>query len=196
MATQTNLTKIRVYEEHEVINLYSTIEGDLPKGAILEYVTADPDNHNGFGVSFGNVPSYAISKDYVVNWKVQAAPAYSKKIAGILLDTVVTNLTDPWTLDARFADPAKLAEKQLVPSGRAIRFVSRGYFEVSGIDMSSGSAGPGPGSGVYLSHSGNGTIAVGNPAGDIGDLRPRIGTWMTSTGANGSATFKLSVPNN
>ena len=196
MAIQTNLTKIRTYEEHEVINLYSTMEGDLPKGTIVEYVSADPDNQNGFGVSWGNVPSYAISKDYGVNWKIQAAPAYSKKIAGILLDTVVTNLTDPYTLDARFADPAKLAEKQLVVSGRAVRFVARGHFSVSGIDVSSGSAGPGPGSGVVLSHSGNGIMAVSNPAGDIGDLRPRIGTWMTATGVNGSAWLKLQVPNN
>lgn len=195
MANQMNLLKFRNYDEHDVINLYSTAESPINKGTILEYHVANPDNHNGFGDTFANVPGYAFSKDYIVNWKVKVATAYSKKIAGMLLHDVVTNITDPWTLDARFVDPAKLAEKQMVVSGRAAPFVTRGYFEVSGIDISSGSAGPGPGTGACLSHSGNGMIATYNPAGDIGDLRPRIGTFMTSSGANGGVVLKLSISN-
>lgn len=195
MANQMNLLKIREWEEHDVVNLYSTMEGAVNKGTVMEYRTASMDDQNGFGVSLGNVPSYAISNDYGVNWKIQAASAYSKKIAGILLYSVVTTITDPWSIDARFADPAKLAEKQLVVSGRAVPFVTRGLFEVSGIDISSGSAGPGPGTGACLSHSGNGIIATYNPAGDIGDLRPRLGTFMTTTGANGGVLLRFVTPN-
>lgn len=189
MANQMNLLKFRNYEEHDVINLYSTVEGQLNKGTVLEYVSADPDNQNGFGDSFGNVPGYAFSKDYVVNWKVQAAQAHSKKVAGILLHDVITTMTDPWSVDARFVDPAKLAEKQMVVSGRAVPFATRGWFEVSGIDTTSGNAAPG--SGAYISYSGNGMIAVGNPAGAVGDIRTRIGTFMTSSGVNGGVVVKF-----
>lgn len=190
MANQMNLLKFRNYDEHDVINLYSTVEGTLSKGTLLEYVTADPDNHNGFGDTFSNVPGYAFSKDYVVNWKVQAAAAGSQKIAGLLLHDVVTTINDPWSIDARFVDPAKLAEKQAVVSGRAVPFVTQGYFEISGIDTLSGA--PGPGSGAYLSASGNGLIAVGN-ANTTVDIRPRVGTFMTSSGAYGGVVFKLQL---
>ncbi len=195
MANQMNLLKIRQWDEHDVVNLYSTADSPINKGTIVEYITANPDDHNGFGETFGNVPSYAFSKDYVVKWKVNPAAAYSKKIAGMLQYDVITNFTDPWTLDARFADPAKLAEKQMVISGRAVPFVTRGLFEVSGIDISSGSHGPGPGTGACLSHSGQGLIATCNPAGDIGDLRPRIGTFMTISGSNGGVLLKLNIAN-
>lgn len=195
MANQMNLLKLRQWDEHDVVNLYSTADGNINKGTIVEYITANPDDHNGFGDSFANVPTYAFSKDYVVKWKVNPAGAYSKKIAGMLLYDVVTTFTDPWSLDARFADPAKLAEKQMVISGRAVPYVTRGFFEVSGIDISSGSAGPGPGTGAVLSHSGAGLIATSNPAGDIGDLRPRIGTFMSISGANGGVILKLAINN-
>lgn len=185
-----NLLKIRNVEPHDVINLYSTMEGDLNKGTVLEYVTADPDNHNGFGVTFSNVPGYAFSKDYVVNWKVQAAAAGSKKIAGILLHDVVTNITDPWTIDARFVDPVKLIEKQVVPSGRAVPFAKRGYFEVTGIDTTSGV--PLPGSGAYLSKSGLGIIAAGHSNTALED-RPRLGTFMTQSGAYGGIIVDFDV---
>lgn len=188
MANQMNLLKFRNYEEHDVINLYSTMEGALTKGTVLEYVSADPDNQNGFGETFSNVPGYAFSKDYVVNWKVQTASAYSKKIAGLLLHDVVTTITDPWSIDARFVDPAKLAEKQMVVSGRAVPFVTRGWFEVSGIDTTSGA--PAPGSGAYLSNSTPGTIACGNTS-NTGEVRVRIGTFMTSTGVNGGVVVKF-----
>lgn len=188
MANQMNLLKFRNYEEHDVINLYSTMEGALTKGTVLEYVSADLDNQNGFGESFANVPSYAFSKDYVVNWKVQTAGAYSKKVAGILLHDVVTTINDPWTMDARFVDPAKLAEKQIVVSGKAVPFVTRGWFEVSGIDTTSGA--PAPGSGAYLSNSTPGTIACGNPA-STGEMRVRVGTFMTSSGVNGGVVVKF-----
>lgn len=195
MANQMNLLKLRSWEAHDEINLYSTAEGSLTKGTIVEYSAANPDNHNGFGDTLSNVPGYAFSKDYIVNWKVTAASAYSKKIAGMLLYDVITTMTDPWSVDARFVDPAKLAEKQMVVSGRAVPFVTRGFFEISGFDMSSGSAGPGPGTGLCLSHSGAGLLATYNPAGDVGDLRPRLGTFMSSTGANGGAYVRFAIPN-
>lgn len=190
MANQMNLLKLREVEAHDIVNLYSTMEGALSKGTVLEYVSADPDNHNGYGVTFANTPSYAFNKDYVVNWKVQAAPSGSRKIAGVLLYDVVTNITDPWVLDARFAPLEKLAEKQIVISGRAVPFARRGRFEVSGIDSSSGA--PAPGNGIYLSASGAGLMATG-PANTTLDVRPRVGTCLAQSGIWGGVYIDFDV---
>lgn len=193
MATQTTLLKYRNYDEHNVINLYSAMEGALPKGTIVEYVSADFDNQNGYGVTLSNTPGYAFSQDYVVNWKIQAAQSNSKKVAGITLHEVATTINDPWSVDARFVDPAKLAEKQIVVSGRALPFATRGWFEVSGFDATSGA--PAPGSGAYISNSGGGLLAVGNPN-LTGETRTRVGTFMTSSGIYGGVIFAFNPNNN
>ena len=51
-----NLKKYRSWEPHDEINLYSTMEGYLNKGTLVEYFSAVNDNQNGFGVGFANVP--------------------------------------------------------------------------------------------------------------------------------------------
>lgn len=184
-----DLKKFRQFNAHDVIELYSTMEGVLNKGTIVEYVSANPDSQNGYGLGFANVPGYAWSADYVVNWKVQAAPSGSVKLAGMVLKDVVTFLYDPWQVDARFAPEEKLAEKQVIPSGRAVPLVTRGFFEITGYDTSAGY--PAAGSGAYVSNSGAGIIAVGNPK---TDTRTKIGVFMTQSGNNGAALIRLGIP--
>lgn len=177
-----DLKSFRAYDEHEVVNLYSTMEGVLTKGTAVEYVVAASDTQNSYGDQLSNVPQYAYSADYVVNWKVQGAQSGSVKVAGILLKDVAVQILDPWTIDARFVDPAKLAEKQVVPSGRAVPFLKRGTLTFTGLDTSAGA--PAPGSGLYISNSGGGVLAVGSPITPVGVQR--IGTCMTTSGAYGS----------
>lgn len=181
-----NLGKFRQFDNHDLVELYSTNEGALSKGTIVEYVVANPDAQNGFDLGFANVPGYAFSNDYVVQWKVRAAVSGSAKVAGMLLKDVATTIFDPWAVDARFVSEEKLAEKQVVPTGRAVPFVTRGFFEVTGYDSSLGY--PAAGSGAYVSTSGAGIIAVGNPA---TETRQKIGTWMTQSGSNGTALLRL-----
>lgn len=182
-----DLKPFRSYDEHDVINLYSTMEGYLQKGSVVQYVpgVASPDNQNSFGVALSNVPSYAYSNDYVVNWKVTAATSGSKTIAGILLKEVVTNINDPWTVDARFVDPAKLAEQQRIPSGRAVPFATYGTFEVTGLDTSAGYADAG--SGLVISNSGGGILAVASASTSAG----RLGTVLSQSGSNGGVIIKF-----
>jgi hypothetical protein len=190
MAQVMDLKKFRQFNAHDVIELYSTNEAALTKGTIVEYVSASPDTQNGFGPGFANVPNYAWSADYEVKWKVQAAPSGSRKVAGMLLKEVVQYIFDPWQVDARFAPEEKLAEKQVIPSGRAVPIVTKGFFEVTGYDTSAGY--PGAGSGAYVSNSGGGIIAVGNRS-TTTDGRPRVGTFMTSSGLNGAALLELNI---
>lgn len=182
-----DLNPFRQYSENNVINLYSTMEGNLQKGTVVQYVSgnANPDNQNSFGVSLSNVPGYAYSNDYVVNWKIKAATSGSSYIAGILLKEVVTNINDPWTVDARFVDPAKLAEQQRIPSGRAVPFCTYGIFEVTGLDTSVGYADAG--SGLVISNSGAGILAVANAATTAG----RLGTVLSQSGSNGGVIIKF-----
>jgi len=197
MANVMDLKKFRQFNAHDVVELYSTNEAALTKGSIVEFVSAAPDTQNGFGPGFAGVPNYAWSADYEVKWKVKAAVSGSTKVAGMLLKEVVQYIFDPWQVDARFVAEEKLAEKQVIPSGRAVPYVTRGFFEITGYDTSAGY--PGPGSGAYVSNSGAGLIAVGNQSTTIdtatygGFARPRIGTFMTSSGSNGASLIKLDI---
>lgn len=195
-----DLKKFRQFDARDVIELYSTNEAALTKGSLVEYVPGSTwDTHNGFGPGFNFVPGYAWSADYEVKWKVRAAQSGSRAVAGLLLKEVVQYIFDPWQIDARFAPEEKLAEKQVIPSGRAVPFVTRGLFEITGYDTSAGY--PGAGSGAYVSNSGAGIVAVGhrdatidaNQYGGTGSARARVGTFLTSSGANGSALFRLDV---
>ena len=184
-----DLKSFRAYDEHDVVNLYSTMEGSLSKGSAVEYVVASSDTQNSYGDQLSNVPQYAYSADYIVNWKVQGAQSGSVKVAGVLLKDVATTILDPWTVDARFVDPAKLAEKQVVPSGRAVPFLKCGILTFTGLDMSAGV--PNVGSGLYVSNSGAGIIAVGSPVTPAGIQR--LGTVMTSSGAYGSVVAYIHI---
>lgn len=178
-----NLKPFRDISAHEEINLFSTVEGDLTKGTVVEYVSAALDNQNGYGNSFNGVPDYAWSKDYVVNWKIQAAPSGSTKVAGVITKDVVSTINDPWAMDARFVSEEKLAEKQVIPSGRAVPFITRGLLRVVGYQGLAG-----PGSGIVVSNSGAGIMAVSAPT-----ASNQIGQFITSSGADGSAIVRISL---
>lgn len=200
MAQVMDLKKFRQFDAHDVVELYSTMEGALTKGSIVEFVpgvSVPGITQNGYGIGFANVPGYAWSADYVVNWKVQAAKSGSSMLAGLLLKEVVTTIFDPWAVDARFVSEEKLAEKQVIPSGRAVPYVTRGFFEITGFDTSAGQ--PDAGSGAYISNSGAGLIAVGHRSSTVdatlyGYTRPRVGSFMSQSGTNGAALIRLDVP--
>jgi len=178
-----NLKPFRDTSAHEVINLFATVEGDLTKGTVVEYVSAALDNQNGYGDSFNGAPSYAWSHDYVVNWKVQAATSGSTKVAGVITKDVVSTVSDPWTVDARFVSEEKLAEKQIIPSGRAVPFITRGVLRVVGF-----SGVPGPGSGIVVANVGQGIMQVSAP-----NASNQIGKFITSSGADGSAIVRITL---
>lgn len=173
------LKPFRDYSEHEVLNLYALNEGSGNKGQFVSLLTFDPDNHNGYGAKLPGTPDYAFSADYIVNARVKLAASGARAIGMMLYDTRV--YLPYMNMPANLADPVRLAEQQVVPSGRAVPILVRGMVEVGGF-----SGVPGPGSGAYVSNTTPGDLQVGLPG-----AAGQVGTWLSSSGVDGHAILKV-----
>lgn len=173
------LKPFRDYSEHEVLNLFALNEASGNKGQFVSLVSFDPDNHSNFGPKLPGTPDYAWSADYIVNARVKLASSGARAIGMMLYDTRVNlpYLNQP----ANLADPIRLAEQQVVPSGRAVPILTRGMVEIGGF-----SGVPGPGSGAYVSNTDPGGLTVA-AAGSAG----QVGTWLSSSGVDGHAILKV-----
>jgi hypothetical protein len=177
-----NLKPFRDYSEHEVVNLFAAQEGELAKGTFVSMVAFDPDNHNSLGDPMPYLPFNAHTFDYVVNARVSAAATMSG-VLGITLFDVKTNL--PFKNEpANLADPVRLAEQQVVPSGRAVPVLKRGIVEIGGF---SGTPFPGA-KGIIATGSGSvaGQLVVA-PASTVNN----VGTFLSSAGVDGYAIFQV-----
>jgi hypothetical protein len=183
MATFPLLKPFRDYSEHEVINLFALNRASGDRGQLVKMVNFDPDNHSNFGASLPGVPSYAFSADYFVNARVDlAASGNTSGILGLLLYDVRQNL--PYlNTPANLADPIRLAEQQVVPTGRAVPILTRGIVEIGGFEGT-----PAPGMGAYVGNTTAGAIRAGAP-GSAG----QIGTFLSSSGVDGYAILKLTT---
>lgn len=177
-----NLKPFRDIDEHEVINLFAAQEGELSKGTFVSLVSFDPDNHNGFGDPLSNLPAHAHTYDYITNARVKSAPA-STGVLGITLLDVKTNL--PYlNMPANLADPVRLYEQGVVPSGRTVPILKRGVVEIGGF-----SGVPFPGAKGVISSSGVAGQLVVAPASTNSGV---VGTFLSSSGADGYAVFQVS----
>lgn len=177
------LKPFRDYSEHEVVNLFALDASSGNKGEFVSMVSFDPDNHSNFGNTLPGTPSYAYSADYITLARVKlAASGTTAGILGMLLYDVRLNL--PYlNTPANLADPVRLAEQQVVPSGRTVPILSRGIVEIGGFEGV-----PGPGSGAYISNTTAGGLrtAAGGSAG-------QVGTWLSSSGVDGYAILKVTA---
>ncbi len=175
-----NLKPYRDISDHEVINgLFSTVEGTLTKGSFLQVVSLDPDNMNGYGASVPGVPAGAWAATYEVYGKVKLATTVTGTLGLSLYDVypVGTN-----TNIRTIGDQRRYYDQ--VPSGQAVAILTKGIVEIGGF---SGTAYPGA----------KGTIVAGTP-GQLGvaaaTTSPNVGTFLSVTGADGYAIFKLNCP--
>lgn len=176
------LKPFRDYSEHEVVNLYAAQEGDLEGGTFVSLVSFDPDNHSSFGVAMPHTTAHAHASDYVVNAKVKQATA-NTGVLGITLFDVKSTLAYPFNTPAYLADPTRLAEQQVVPSGRAVPVLKRGMVELSGF---SGVPLPGLAAVIILSGAGSGMLGVA-----AAGTTPRVGTWLSQSGRDGAALLQV-----
>jgi hypothetical protein len=176
------LKPYRDYDEHNVTNLYATQEGDLPGGSFVQAVTFDPDNHSNYGATMPNLPPHAHASDYIVNARVKAAVAASGGTTGVIgmtLYDVKSVLPYPLNLPAYLSDPVRLAEQQVVPSGRAVPILLQGIVEISGFAGS-----PYFGAAAVISGTGNVGVAAAGTT-------PNVGTWLSSSGKDGAALLRV-----
>lgn len=179
-----NLKPFRDYDEHEVINLFAAQEGDLSKGTFVSLVSFDPDNHSSYGPALPGTTPHSHAFDYVVNARVKAADS-PNTVLGLTLYDVKTTL--PYlNTPANLADPVRLAEQQVVPSGRAVPILKRGLVEIAGFSgsPSAGAKGVIPASGGV---PGQLVVAPANTTTGV------VGTFLSSSGADGYALFQVQL---
>jgi hypothetical protein len=181
MATFPLLKPFRDYSEHEVVNLFALDASSGNRGQLVKMVNFDPDNHNNFGGSLPGVPFNAYSADYVTNAHVTiAGSGDASGVLGLLLYDVRLNL--PYlNQPANLAEPYRLAEQQVVPSGRTVPILSRGIVEIGGFAGT-----PAPGAGAYPAAGGTLRVAAAGSAG-------QVGTWLSSSGIDGYAILKVTA---
>lgn len=174
-----NLKPFRDIDEHEVVTLFSTVEGDVSKGTFLQLVSFNPDNHNGYGPAIASpaVPVGATSNTYQVFAKVQKAQS-SSGVIGLALTDVVSSNANVWTI----ADQRRYFDK--IPSGQAVPILKRGLVQIGGF---SGSPYPGA-KGVILN---SGIIGVFAPVASGAAQTQNVGTFLSTSGADGYAVFQV-----
>lgn len=176
------LKPYRDYSEHNVVNVFALNESSGNKGEFVKLVSFDPDNHSNFGAKLPGTPSYAWSSDYIVNARVALASSGSTPF-GMLLFDVRNTLPYPVGSLANLSDPVRLAEQQVVISGRAVPILTKGIVEIAGFEGVAGA-----GSGAYVSNTTAGGVRVA-AVGSAG----QIGTWLSSSGVDGAAILKINL---
>lgn len=177
------LKPFRDYDEHEVINLFAAQEGDLEGGTFVQMVSFDPDNHSSYGAVMPDLPAIAHTYDYITNARVKGATG-NTGILGITLKDVKYMLPYPFNSLAYLADPVRLNEQQVVPSGRTVPILKRGMVEISGF-----SGAPYPGAKAVITVPSGGTsglLTVASPS-----TTPNVGTWLSISGADGAAILQV-----
>lgn len=175
------LKPFRDYSEHNVVNLFALDANSGDKGQFVKLLTFNPDNHSNFGTKLPGTPSYAWSSDYVVNAHVGLTTSGNTPFGMLLYD--VRDTLPYLNTPANLADPIRLAEQQVVPSGRAVPILTKGIVEIAGFEGI-----PGPGSGAYVSNTTAGGIRVA-----AGGSAGQIGTWLSSSGVDGAAVLKINL---
>jgi hypothetical protein len=174
-----NLKPLRDYSEHEVLPFFSTQESSVDKGTFMQIVSFDPDNHNGFGASLSGVPDGAYSASYEVYAKVKKAAgtgggASATGVIGVALLDVTGSNPNVWTV----GDQMRYFDK--IKSGQALPILKRGVVFIAG---HSGTATPGA-KGVVIT---DGQL-VAVSAGTTSNV---VGTFLSTTGADGYALFQV-----
>ncbi len=180
-----NLMPYRDYDEHNVVNLYTPQEGTLTRGTFVSLVSFDPDNHSAFGAAMPNLPSIAFTYDYVVNAKCKAAIT-TTGVLGLILKDVKYTLDYPPGQLAYLADPVRLAEQQVVPSGRAVPILTKGVVEVQGF-----TGAPYPGAAAIIMYNTGSGVAPGTVGVAAPGTTPNVGMWLSQSGKDGGAILKV-----
>lgn len=180
-----NIKPYRDYDEHEVINGYFSLNTATgSKGTFVSVTTFNPDSWQEFA---GGAGSYARGVNGVFSSRVHttakvaaAAAGSDASVLGMLLYDVKETDENGFPLLISNADKSK--QLQCVNSGQPVPIAVRGIFEINGF-----SGTPGPMSGA----------AIGNDAGTLKvvgrDVTPRVGKFLSQTGADGFAIFKLEL---
>jgi len=182
-----NLKPFRDYDEHDVVNLFAHVDGDVNRGTFVSLVAgANPDAHpNEYVESLQNVPAKAVSLRATNPWKVEnAADGGSRAFGVTLYDVRETNkYGDKYIYQPRYES----SEQQIVMSGESVPVLRQGILELNGFDGT-----PDAGSGAVIDPANDGQLLVVDPA-TVTNPRDLVGTFLTQAGADGYALFSVEL---
>lgn len=181
-----NLKPFRQYNENDVVNLFAHTDGSVNRGTVVKAVSGDMTAHpNQYGSSVdSNSPSRATSLRAVVPWKMSTCSSGDTNVLGILLYDI--RETNAYGEKYIFQPRYETSEQQVVISGQAAPVLTKGIVEINGF-----SGTPGPGSGAIVSTVAAGKLLVSNGVAKFG--AGRVGTFLTTSGADGYALLKIEL---
>ena len=183
MAAQSespNLKPFRQYNSNDVINLFAHVSGSVNAGTFVIPTVADPDAvPQGFAsTSLEGTPARAYSARPSNPWKVRTATSGELPIGVMLNDVRETN-----NYGERYIyRQDELGALDVVLSGNSVPILTRGIVELNGFSGS-----PGPNSGAVMHNTVEGKLQVST------STTNRIGRFLTSSGADGYALFKIEL---
>jgi len=181
-----NIKPFRDYDEHDVIGLYALNTATGRKGVFVSPSTFNPTNYQGYtNIPVGTSADGTWSVRYAVNARVTASASGAQNVLGMQLYDVLEN--DENGIPIRFSPKYVKDAKAVVCSGEAVPILTRGIVEIWGFWGT-----PGPGSGAFISNSGDGSLVVGLP--DRTTTAPnsqKVGTFLSSTGYDGYAILEV-----
>lgn len=176
------LKPFRAYDEHDVINLYSLVENSGNAGELVQFVSWNPSDSDGYDGSNNLAPFGGITIPRYVN-----KAKVSLSTSGSTLNVVGALLWDVRQTDALgrplIYDAQRWQELQVVYSGQTVPICKRGILIVSGYEGTAGA-----GSGIAAGDGGLGAWKVV----DI-TATPILGRFMSTSGADGFAVAYLNV---
>lgn len=186
-----NLKPYRNIAPHEVINgAFTANVGTLNKGTFVSIVSATGNNnvfysgnnpatpHVGIEGNWGEAPSYAVSKRWVVRDTVRAATT-GDVVLGVTLNDV--RETNDFNENYAYRPRSEKDGRQVVLSGESVPILTRGVICTNNFVGT-----PVPGSGATVS---TGTLQVAVYSNSIGC----VGKWLKSADYDGFAIFKVEL---
>lgn len=185
LTSTPNLKPFRQFEGNEVINLYAHMSGSVNRGTVVKLLSGDASAHpNLLTTAFDSTaPSRVTSLRPVVKWKIDTTTSGNIPFGILLYDVRENNAHgEKYLYQPRY----ETSEQQVVISGQAAPVLVRGIVEINGFDGS-----PGPGSGAVVGTGTAGTLLVNNGVAKFAS--GRVGTFMTTSGADGYALLKIEL---
>lgn len=189
-----NLKPFRDYDEHDVINLFAHVSGNVNKGTLVK-VHQVSGNTNVYEsgttparphVTYQGIPAYTPEGVYAyrneVYWKVQTTTSGNTPLGITLYD--VKTVGRFGEKDVLF-DPEYQKENDVVPSGLAVPILTKGLVKTNGFVGT-----PGPGSGARVSNTVGGEIDV---AAYDRSAATHVGKFLTGADVDGYAILKIEL---
>jgi len=178
-----NLKPFRDYDEHDVVNLFALTNATGSKGTFVQVVNNNPSVLGGYtNIPNGYAPDGTWSMRFAVAARVAPAASGAQAVLGMQLYDVAE--VDENGIPLRFQSKDQTYARGLVGSGQAVPILTRGLVEIGGFYGVAG-----PGSGAFISNSGDGSIVVGLPNASLPGQK--VGTFLSSSGADGYALLNI-----